>query len=72
MKKRFFVSIILLLLQGITFANGPVIKVTRIWNEAPHNAFTDLIRFKGKFYCVFRESAAHVPKKREEGETYLL
>lgn len=32
----------------------------RIWNEAPHNAFTDLVRFKDRWYCVFREGKAHV------------
>lgn len=32
----------------------------RIWDQAPHNAFTDLIRFKGNWYCVFREGQGHV------------
>jgi len=32
-----------------------------IWNEAPHCAFTDLVRFKGSFYCTFREGTGHVP-----------
>ncbi|MFT5300672.1 MAG: hypothetical protein ACI814_001452 [Mariniblastus sp.] len=32
----------------------------RIWDEAPHNAFTDLIRFEGKWFCVFREAQRHV------------
>ena len=32
----------------------------RIWDEAPHNAFTDLIRFHGEWLCVFREGQAHV------------
>jgi hypothetical protein len=31
-----------------------------IWNKGNHNAFTDLIRFKGKWYCAFREAEAHV------------
>src|SRR5580765_990485 len=35
-------------------------EVHRIWDRAPHNAFTDLIRFKGEFLCVFREGQAHV------------
>ena len=35
-------------------------EVRRIWDRAPHNAFTDLIRFKGEFLCVFREGQAHV------------
>jgi BNR repeat protein/3-keto-disaccharide hydrolase len=32
----------------------------RIWDKAPHNAFTNLIRFKGAWYCVFREGQGHV------------
>ncbi len=38
----------------------PVIESGMIWDQAPHNAFTDLARFKGKFYCVFREGGSHV------------
>ena len=34
--------------------------VEKIWDQGAHNAFTDLIRFKGRFYCTFRESEAHV------------
>lgn len=37
-----------------------IIEVTRIWDQAPHNAFTDLIRHNGQFFCVFREGAKHV------------
>jgi hypothetical protein len=32
----------------------------RIWDRAPHNAFTDLIRFHDRWYCVFREGQKHV------------
>jgi len=32
----------------------------RIWDQAKHNAFTDLLRHKGRWYCVFREGSAHV------------
>jgi hypothetical protein len=32
----------------------------RIWDAAPHNAFTDLTRFNGRWYCAFREGEAHV------------
>lgn len=35
-------------------------KVVKIWEKAPHNAFTDLIRFKGQWICVFREGKGHV------------
>lgn len=36
------------------------IPTTKIWDTAPHSAFTDLARFSGKWFCVFRESAGHV------------
>jgi len=37
-----------------------IVSVKRIWDAAPHSAFTDLIRFHDKWYCTFRESEAHV------------
>lgn len=37
-----------------------LLSVTRIWDQAPHNAFTGLVRYKGKWYCAFREGADHV------------
>ena len=33
--------------------------VKRIWGYAPHNAFTDLIRFQYRWWCVFREAVGH-------------
>lgn len=36
-----------------------IISVTRIWNQAPHNAFTDLTRFRESWFCAFRESDRH-------------
>lgn len=40
--------------------NLPSISVRKIWDQAPHNAFTDLIRFQGRWFCVFREGNKHV------------
>ncbi len=37
-----------------------LIRVSRIWDRAKHNAFTDLVRFKDQWFCVFREGTAHV------------
>jgi len=37
-----------------------IIEAVKIWEGAPHNAFTDLIRYKDKWYCTFRESDKHV------------
>jgi hypothetical protein len=39
-----------------------IVNVSKIWDEAPHNAFTDLVRFKDQWYCAFREGKAHVSK----------
>lgn len=40
-------------------ASVKVIEVRKIWDQAPHNAFTDLTRFRGRWYCAFREGKAH-------------
>jgi hypothetical protein len=37
-----------------------LLSVSKIWDAAPHNAFTDLVRFRGEWFCVFREGRAHV------------
>ena len=37
-----------------------LLDVRRIWDQAPHNAFTDLVRFRGRWYCSFREGQTHV------------
>jgi hypothetical protein len=37
-----------------------LLEVRKIWDRAPHNAFTDLVRFKDHWFCVFREGKAHV------------
>jgi hypothetical protein len=37
-----------------------IVSVTRIWDQGSHNAFTDLIRWRDRWYCVFREGDAHV------------
>ena len=41
-------------------AEAHLLEARRIWDAAPHNAFTDLIRFHDEFFCVFREGAGHV------------
>src|SRR2546428_7390583 len=37
-----------------------LVEVRRIWDRAPHNAFTDLVRFRDRWICVFREGRSHV------------
>jgi hypothetical protein len=37
-----------------------LVQVEKIWDQAPHNAFTDLVRFRDRWFCVFREGQGHV------------
>ncbi|MDZ7386302.1 MAG: exo-alpha-sialidase [candidate division KSB1 bacterium] len=37
-----------------------LLSVQRIWDTAPHNAFTDLIRFRSRWYLVCREGEDHI------------
>jgi len=36
-----------------------LVAVNTIWDQADHNAFTDLIHWDGRFYCGFREGQTH-------------
>ncbi len=37
-----------------------LLAVRKIWDQAPHSAFGDLIRFKDRWFCTFREGEGHV------------
>lgn len=37
-----------------------LVAVKRIWDAGEHNAFTDLVRWKDRFWCTFREAEGHV------------
>jgi hypothetical protein len=37
-----------------------LIDVKKIWDQAPHSAFTDLAHWNGQFVCAFREGRSHV------------
>ena len=54
-----------LLLGMATTAHGKdpsmkIVEVRKIWGKAPHNAFTDLIRFDDQWFCAFREGRSHL------------
>lgn len=40
-----------------------ILSITRIWDEAEHNALTDLIYFQDSFFCCFREADQHAGGK---------
>jgi len=35
------------------------VSVEKIWDRAAYNSFTDLIRFRDRWYCTFREGVGH-------------
>ena len=49
---------LLLVLTPCTAAE--LLELKRIWDQAAHNAFTDLVRWRGRWYCAFREGQGHV------------
>ncbi len=48
-------------------ADKETIDIRRIWDRGNHNAFTDIIYFKGRFFVVFREGDGHIPNKDNTG-----
>lgn len=76
-RKRFFYILCILLFHypflgnGNSFGPGDSIVVSKIWDQAPYNSFTSLIRFKDAFYCSFREGISHV-SKHNKGRVRIL
>lgn len=63
-------GIVLLLGVSVVAAEKPqLISVEKIWDSAPHNAFTDLIRYRNQWLCAFREGKGHVS---EDGTIRVL
>lgn len=44
---------------GCAGSVAEIVSNRKIWDAAPHNAFTDLIRFRDRWYCAFREGTEH-------------
>lgn len=58
-----FLAVLLVLVALPGWAASPkatVVSIEKIWGDAPHCAFTDLIYWKGEFVCAFREGRKHV------------
>jgi hypothetical protein len=49
--------------------NAQLIDLRKIWDQAPHNVLTDLIRFGKTWFCVFREGSSH---KSPDGRIRIL
>lgn len=53
-------SVLFLLSSVFGWAEPRLISVQRVGDAAPHNAFTDLVRWRDAWWCVFREGNGHV------------
>ena len=45
--------------MGTSESHPQIVSLERIWDGAPHCAFTDLVRFADRWLCTFRESDRH-------------
>lgn len=72
--RGFIICVVLLMVseKGWCIGYYDSIIVSRIWGEGTHNAFTDLIRFKKRFYCSFREGEGHVGTQTSSGKVRIL
>ncbi len=48
-----------LFLSAVRAEDPRIESVEKIWDRGLHNAFTDLIRFRGRWFCTFREGERH-------------
>ncbi|MBW8041559.1 MAG: hypothetical protein FVQ85_16405 [Planctomycetes bacterium] len=63
-RKLYGLMILFLMGASSVFGAVPVevelVEVKKIWDGAPHSAFTDLARWNERFYCAFRVGRGHV------------
>ncbi|MFN7932414.1 MAG: sialidase family protein [Bryobacteraceae bacterium] len=48
-----------------------LVSVKKIWDQAPHCAFGDIISYRGNWYAVFREGLGHAPRVGQEDDGKL-
>lgn len=59
--------------DSTTTTTMKLLEVRKIWDSGRHNAFTDLIQFRGRLLCTFREAGGHVPANHgEDGNARVL
>jgi hypothetical protein len=56
-----FMAAVALFHAGVLHADeAKIVESRKIWDQAPHNAFTDLVHWKDRWWCTFREGQRHV------------
>lgn len=62
-RSMLLLSALLVLGVPVRAADAPapqLMSVKKIWDAGKHNAFTDLVRFRDRWWCTFREADDHV------------
>ena len=77
--KKIFIILFAALLSSLPSVSKSKVKkmsysVDCIWKTDAYCAFTSLIKYKGKYYCSFREGESHVfdSQGKAEGRTRIL
>lgn len=47
------------LVSAVESLDARLVEVSKIWEQGEYNSFTDLVIFKGKLFCAFREAKHH-------------
>ena len=55
----FTIVVMVLCFPAVRAADPRIVSVEKIWDRGLHNAFTDLIRFRERWFCTFREGERH-------------
>ena len=63
-------SVLFTFASTVPAGSPEIVSVERMWDQAQHNAFTDLIRFRSQWYCTFREADSHAGG--EDGKMRVL
>lgn len=45
---------------GLSDVSVKILSVKKVWDKGGHNAFTGLAKYKGYWFCVFREGSDHL------------
>lgn len=56
----YVVAVIPQITAATVLSGARIESVSSVWNESPHNAFTDLVYFNDAFYLTFRAASRHV------------
>ena len=54
-----FVLIVAFAAPVVRASEPEIVSIRKIWDRGEHNAFTDLVRFRDRWWCTFREAKDH-------------